>query len=68
MPNAKTAREIVIRFISGGPIGLAREKFTENKLRSCVQGNYGRDRNFAIQAARFERGLLRAVLIFSSDA
>jgi hypothetical protein len=68
MPNAKTAREIVIRLISGGPIGVAKAKYAGNKLKSCVQENSNRDRTFAIREARFERRSSRAVLIFSSDA
>src|ERR1700733_1081101 len=69
MPNAKTAREIVIRFISGGPTRIDEAKCAENKLKSCVRNSdrnlrlnmssrvmvMARDANFFIKRIRIRR-------------
>jgi hypothetical protein len=65
MPNAKTAREIVIRFISGGPTRIDKAKCAENKLKLCVSGNS--IPAFASES-QVESRLLRATPIFSSNA
>src|SRR5580704_11034142 len=65
MPNAKTAREIVIRFISGSPTRIDKAKCAENKLKLCVSGNSGPD--FACESKVGSRSSL-ATPNFSSNA
>src|ERR1700720_3405387 len=60
IPNAKMAREIVIRFISGGPTRIDKVKCAENKLKSCVRNS---DRNLRLKRS-VESRLLRDASFF----